>query len=100
MASHTIAADKVAKHAFTLVASTADTVTISGASDKVEIISDGTAAVYYSTNGTAATVAGAHCYLLPAGAISVDVREYWDAADAVISLISAGTPTLSVQVVR
>jgi hypothetical protein len=99
MATHTIAAGAVAasSHPFTLTANTVDTFTFSEDLNSVDIISDGAAAVFYTIDGTAPTVGGTACYLLPAGAISVDTRQPKSGDVTVVKIISAGTPAVSAQ---
>lgn len=98
MASFTVADGDVGVHAKTLAASTADTVTFTGPNlAAVEVISDGVAALYVSVDAAAATVAGSHCYLLPAGAVTSRVITVRTGGTTDLSLISSGTPTYSVQ---
>lgn len=92
----TVAAGNVAAHNLTLVANTVTTVDFADNVPAVEIISDGTAAVYYSVDGSTPTVGGANCYMLPAGFVGIDVRRANVSVDSV-KLISTGTPTVSVQ---
>jgi len=96
MADHTVAAGAVAKHGIVLAASTVDTVTFSDNVGAVQIVTDGSAAVYYTIDGTTPTVAGANTFMIPA-ALSVDERSMPNFGSDVVKLISAGTPTLSVQ---
>lgn len=58
---------------------------------------DGAAAVWFTTNGVAATVAGDDCIGLPAAISSVEVAEE-TAGNVSVSLISAGTPQVQVRV--
>lgn len=96
MATHTVAAGAIGTAAFTLTADTVDTVTFTGTSlDVVEIVSDGTAAVWYSLDGSTPTVGGANCYYIPA-AVGTDLRKPPSNA-TVVKLISSGTPLLRVQ---
>lgn len=97
MATYTVASGEVGKHNFTLTASTVDTVTFADDIDEVSIINlDGAAAVYFTTNGTTPTVAGASTYVLPA-AIGTATFQPFTAGPTVVKVISAGTPTISVQ---
>lgn len=98
MAAYTVTSGQRGVHAKTLAATTADTVTFTGRTcRRVEVISDGTAALYVTVDGvTAATVAGAATDVLPAGALSVRVVSVTAAGDTVVSLVSAGTPTYDV----
>lgn len=97
MATYTVAAGERGVQAKTLAANTADTVTFTGRDcNQVEIVSDGTAALYVTADGvTVATVAGAKTDMLPAGAPSVRVLNVNITGATIISLISAGTTTYS-----
>lgn len=95
MASYTVAAGLIAAHAKTLVAATVDTVDFAGNTSAVEVLSDGAAAIFFTTDGTTPTVNGGNCYVIPAGGVSsviVPDRDF----DGVVKLISSGTPTYSV----
>lgn len=102
MAAYSVAADEVAANAKTLVAATADTVTFTGRDlDKVEVVSDGTAAVYFSVDGSTPTVAGAKCFSLPAASVPVSrIVSVATAGATVVKVISAGTPTYWVTEVK
>lgn len=98
MASYTVNAGERGAHAKTLVASTADTVTFSENVAIIEVTNlDGADRIYVRLDGTAAAVANAFTYVLPATIctrkISVPMSKHSSPA---ISLISAGTPTYSV----
>lgn len=110
MGSYTIAAGARAVHAKTLVAAAEDTVTFTGRVDgEVTLLvhPGGTDPVYVTTDGTAAAVAGANTRVVWPGfaAILTDQRQgtlsglagSTDAAPTVVRLISAGTPTYSVE---
>lgn len=98
MASHSIAADKIGTHENTLVADTEDTVTIADNWKEAEIVSDGTADLYVTGDGSTATVGGANTYRIPfaGGAIVARVR-LAPSNGATVKLISSGTPTYTVQ---
>lgn len=96
MASYTVAADLHGAYAKTLVANTVDTVTFTDDIDRVEVTSNGAAAVYVTVDGSTPTVAGAGTFELPAGAASVRVIAVPTAGGTVVKLISAGTPVYSV----
>lgn len=97
----TVAAGKVAAHGVTLAANQVSTVSFTDNIRAVDVISDGAAPVYYTVDGSTPTVAGAGCYLIPAGVTGVDTRDTTNSGNTsvldVVKLISAGTPTVSVQ---
>lgn len=80
-----------------LVAATVDTVTFVNDPDVVRITNEtGTAIIYITTDGTDPTVGGAKCYRVPATAgASIDIQSDQDLTT--VKLISAGTPTYSVE---
>jgi len=80
----------------TLVASTADTVTLSEKGRRgLEIVNHGTDAIYFRTDGTAAVEAADEN-----GVVLGGERLYVGGGgdDATLSVISAGTPTYTVSV--
>ncbi len=108
MAEYEVSSGHIGVHEKSMVAATVDTVTFEPGSPgspgwanlpkAVEVLSDGAADIYATVDGSAPTVAGSHCYRVPAaaGATVIDVRDS-DATDAVVvKLISAGTPVYSV----
>lgn len=95
MAAYTVAEGKVGAHAKTLVADTADSVTFADDLPAVEVVSDGAAALYFTTDDSTPTVGGPNTHLLPA-AVSRRTVKVAGAGDTVVKLISAGTPTYSV----
>ena len=83
----------------TLTANTVATVTLDSDYDNVEIVNvDGAAAVYFTIDGSMPTVAGDGTIVLPA-AISGWATEYNRprGSDAVVRLISTGTPKIAVR---
>lgn len=84
-----------------LTASTVATVTLDvGAFSSVEVLNvDGTAAIYFTTDGTTPTVAGNGCSVLPAaiGALTLDLVGY---VQPTVKLISEGSPKVSVRGLR
>jgi hypothetical protein len=79
----------------TLVAATADTVTISGGGGKgAEIVNHGTDAIYFRTDGVAAVAAADENEVVIGGErLSIELP-----TSGIVSVISAGTPTYSVVV--
>lgn len=72
----------------TLVASTAQDVSLAGRADSVEVVSLGTAPVYWRMDGATATVKGDDCFVSQAG--GGDVQETIDTdGTIVVSVISA-----------
>jgi hypothetical protein len=105
MAAYEIEADKIGAYAKTLTAETVDTVTVKSPSAYIELITDGSAAIYFTIDGTAPTVGGANCYVLPAvpsvREIRVRASELTDASgNLAVKLISAGTPEYHVSKAR
>jgi hypothetical protein len=96
MTDYTVGAGLIAAHDKTLVANTTDTVTFVDDCDRIEVLSDGTAALYFTVDGSTAIVSGAHCYKLPAGSASAAVVNPLNPAGPAVSLISSGTPSYSV----
>ncbi len=83
----------------TLVAAAVYTYTATGYNASTAEVTnmDGTAEVYFTADGSTPTVGGDNCIALPAAIGSVEVKEEIS-GDAVIKLISAGTPKVSVRV--
>lgn len=104
MATYTIAAGKIAKHAVTMVAAQVDTYTFTddlGPGQRViEVMSDGAADIYYTLDGSTPTVGGDNCYRIPATpAVDVRLAEYNAGTSKynTVKMISSGTPVVSVQ---
>jgi hypothetical protein len=96
MASISLAAGKIAATAKTLTANTADTVTFADDLDQVEVSSDGTAALYFTVDGSTPAIGGDNCWELPAGALAARVVPVPTSGGTVVKLLSAGTPKYSV----
>lgn len=103
MATSTVAADERGAYSKTLTASTVDTVTVTkraGQADystRVEVTNlDGAAAIYFTVDGSAPTVGGAKTFELPAAVGSREISTDAVGSDAVVKLISVGTPKYSV----
>jgi hypothetical protein len=85
----------------TLVANTVATVTFNNATvGEVQVINrDAAAEIWYTDDGTAPTVGGAGCYLVPAGATAKSIPDTGEAnAPIVVKLISSGTPKYAVEI--
>jgi hypothetical protein len=101
MASYTIGPGQIGLYATQLTANTVDTVTISNGAgsshsfDPLEVWADGTAAVYFTVDGSTPTVASQSTYEIPSGASAV--RDHIVAsAPTTVKLISSGTPKYSI----
>jgi len=98
MAAYTVPSGNIAANDKTLAAGVVDTVTFQDAIGGIEVLTDGSAAVYFSVNGTTPTIGGTNTYKIPAagGVVTRNVNPVPNEPAAIISLLSAGTPTYSV----
>lgn len=81
----------------TLVANTVATVTLTGDFQLVEVINvDGVAAVYFTVDGAAPTVAGDDTLVVPAVADARTRAGAPSPANSTVRLISAGAPKVAV----
>lgn len=96
MPSYTVAADEHGVYAKQLTATTIDTVTFSKDLNRVEIVSDGSAAVYVTVDASVPAVAGQATFEMPAGGMTVRELLVPTAGNTVVKLISTGTPKYSV----
>ena len=110
MASYTVPNGHIGAYDKELTAETVDTVTfeigVSTASPgwadvpkEIEVYGDGSASIFFTTDGTTPTVGGTNCHWVPAGGASslvVDVRDDNPVDAVVVKVISAGTPVYSV----
>lgn len=98
MATYTVAAGELSAQDKVLAASTADTVTFTDQVTTIEVLSDGSAAIYVCPQpGFTAAVGSAHCRKIPAGGpSSLTLRLSGNTQS--LTLISSGTPTYSVTV--
>ena len=98
MASYTVDAGDRGVHGKTLVAATADTVTISTKVHRgyIEIVNENTtSAISATTDGTTPTADADTAYYVPPNSVkSIPVSAY--ASSHTVKLISAGTPKYSV----
>lgn len=95
MAHYEIPKDMVAVHDKMLVPGVIDVIRFGGDRQTVEVLSDGAAAIYVSTNGVEPTVSGPHTYVLPA---SPSKRTLSHRGNESLMLISPGSPTYSITV--
>lgn len=108
MGDYTVPSGHVGVHAKVMVATVVDSVTYALGSPSspgwarmplaVEVLSDGAADIYLTVDGSTPTVAGTHCWRIPAmaGSSTFDVRDSVANDAVVVKLVSAGTPTYSV----
>jgi uncharacterized protein YjlB len=96
MSVHKVARGAVGAYELKLVAATPDTVEFASNLSSVEVVSDGSAAIYFTVDGDAPTVKGGDCFYLPAGAICSREVESKTNASTIVQVISPGTPTYSV----
>lgn len=98
MADYAVGAAELAAHDKTLVASTVDTVTFARDCAEVEVLSmNGAAALYFTVDGSAPTVAGANTHLVTAAAGAGKRVPVRGAGATVVKLISAGATSYSVE---
>jgi hypothetical protein len=91
-----LAADERGAYGIALSAATVDTVTFAEAVSAVEVISDGTAAIYVTVDGTAPTSKGKKTYEIPAAGSTLARTIKGNGNLTQVKLLSAGTPTYSV----
>lgn len=94
MTDHPVGEDKIAAHGFTLVGATVDTVTFFDNPPEVEVLSDGAAEIYVTTDGSTPTVGGDNTYIVPALPCARVISR--SDPTAPVKLISSGTPKVSV----
>lgn len=98
MASIAMGATDLGSYGNIMVASTVDTVTIARDAETVRITIDAAAAaIFFTTDGSTPTVNGANCYRVPASVGASVEATVTGVSPTVIKLISAGTPTYSVE---
>jgi gentisate 1,2-dioxygenase len=88
MATYTVTTGKYAAHAKTTTPNTEDTISFADDSSNVEILVESGADVYFSVDGTAATVAGDNTFFVRAGS-SAQVP-VWKSGAFQVRLISTG----------
>lgn len=98
MAQHHVAdGGEVGAHELHLAAGEVEEIAFSGGLGTVTIVNlDGAAALYFTTDGSTPTVAGARCYVVPAviGTATVPVATN---GPNIVKVVSAGAPVISVQ---
>ena len=104
MTAISVAASEIGVWEQALVANTVDTVTfdrtanVDQVADQVRVTNvSGTAAIYFTTDGTTPTVGGKATRWIPGIAGSSRIVALNEAASTVVKLISNGTPTYSVE---
>lgn len=85
-----------AVHDVALVANTELVVEFGYPVNAVEVLSDGAADIYLTTDGTPATVEGGNCERIPAGGTNAGTIDAPYGMDTTVRLISAGTPSVSI----
>lgn len=99
MASYSVAAGEIAAYNKTAVAATVDTITFADDRGTVRVYNDsGTAAIFFTVDGTTPTVNGATCYR-----VAATVGGWTDVAAGAtktVKVISSGTPVYSVEGAR
>lgn len=97
MAAYAVATGEVGVHGKALVASTVDTVTFTGRDcNAVEVLNEtGTAAIFFTVDGSTPTVNGNGTHMLPAAVSALELEPPTGSA-TVVKLISVGTPSYSV----
>lgn len=96
MAAYTLVAGERGAYAKSLAAGVVDTVTFAQDVSVLEVWGDGTAAVYFTVDGSVPVVGGGGTFELPAGGASVRTVGASGASAPVVKLISGGTPKYSV----
>ncbi len=97
MPDYTVAAGLIAAHNATVTAGQVTTVTFREDLPSVDVIADGSTDVYYTLDGSAPTIAGAHTYRLPVGAMTIDTRQPNTSGPTVVRLIASVNTVVSVQ---
>jgi hypothetical protein len=96
MATYAVERDAVGAYELALKANSVDVVEFASNLAKVEVISDGQAAIYFTVDGEAPTLKGENCFYLPAGLAAVREVQSPRNQPTIVQLISSGTPSYSV----
>jgi hypothetical protein len=96
MAIYNVSAAEHGAYAKQLAANAVDTVNFAKDLNRIEVVSDGTAAVYVTTDGPDPAVGSAAAWELPAGGATIREIVVPTLGNTVVKLISAGTPKYSV----
>ncbi|MEV5819292.1 hypothetical protein AB0L22_08965 [Micromonospora haikouensis] len=66
--------------------------------DRIEVLNrDGSAEVFFTTDGTDPAIAADGCHVLPAAIGAVEVADQTSGTNSLVKLISAGSPAVSVR---
>lgn len=96
MSVHKVGHDEVGAYELALSADTPEVVEFASNLARVEVVSDGSASIYFTVDGGAPAVKGTNCFYLPAGAICSREVESKTNRPTVVQIISAGSPICSV----
>ncbi len=95
MPNYNIPAGSIGSPAFALVANQVSTVTFADDLNAIEVITDGTTPVWWTSDGTTPAIDGPTSYYIPT--LGVDSRQPTSPGNTTVTLISTGTPTVRVQ---
>ena len=84
-------------HTATLVADTVTPVTFTANFNAVEVLSDGSAEVWFTANGVDPAIGGDGSHFLPAGVPNFLIVQSYSNSTALIKLLSHGTPKVCVR---
>jgi hypothetical protein len=96
MAKHEVPDNNIGVYSQKLTANTVDEVDFFDSLAAIEVISDGTAKIYFTVDGSTPTVGGQNTHEIPAVASARTVLTRKGESGTVVKLISTGTPVYSV----
>lgn len=96
MATYSLTTGDIGAYAKTLVANTVDTINFPRPHELIEVWTDGSSAVYFTTDGSTPTIGGTATYELPAGTEKAREVPVSAPGNTVVKVISVGTPKYSV----